>query len=520
MSQPCHGSIDVRPFRWAVLTTLQLPTLLMLAVAATGCGGSSAGPAEASRHAAQAKPAVPTASGGQTQKPPVHRRPAVRIAADEPGPITESPPAQPGGQSPGGTPGESVAPPSRLAIASQSLAERALAAGFRRLEGEHLVLFTDRPSDPEIDILPQVFDQAYSQWCAYFSRPQQLGKAWRMHAFLMGERSRFRAAGTLPADLPQFDHGYCAGMDLWLDEQPNAYYRRHLLLHEGTHGFMHTVLGSVGPVWYAEGMAELLATHRWADGRLTLDWFPRSRDEVPLLGRIKLVRDAVAAGHARSVAEILATDPVNRFGNQTYAWCWALASLLDRDARYRPRFRQSQADVLRSDFNALLERRFAADWGQLNDQWDVFAATLDHGYDFQRAAIEFAKGEPLPPAGAKLMLRADRGWQSARLTLDAGHRYRVRASGRFQVADKPRTWWCEPGGVSIRYIAGHPLGVLLAAVRPDRRDSRQPTPLVRPQVVGLSASIEPTETGTLYLRINDSPAELSDNAGQLEVEVQ
>ncbi|HEX4150094.1 MAG TPA: hypothetical protein VHY20_13940, partial [Pirellulales bacterium] len=315
------------------------------------------------------------------------------------------------------------------------------------------------------------------------------------------------------------DHGYCAGMDLWFDEQPTAYYRRHLLLHEGTHGFMHTIMGGVGPVWYAEGMAELLGTHRWADGRLTLDWFPSSREAVPMLGRIKTVHDTVAAGHSRSVAEIMAIVPSNRFGNENYAWCWALAALLDGDARYRARFQRSPADVQRADFNALLKRSFAADWDELNDQWDVFTATLVHAYDFQRAAIEFAPGEPLPAKGAKVMLRADRGWQSTRLLLTAGNRYQLRARGRYQVADKPRIWWCEPGGVSIRYVAGQPLGVLEAAVRPERGSGQKQSPLARPQAVGLSASIEPAETGTLYLRINDSPAELADNAGQLEVEV-
>ena len=149
----------------------------------------------------------------------------------------------------------------------------------------------------------------------------------------------------------------------------------------------------------------------------------------------------------------------------------------------------------------------------------MFTATIDHGYDFQRAAIEFAPGQPLPTGGAKITVRADRGWQSTRLRLAAGKRDQLRASGRYQVADKPRIWWSEPGGVSIRYVAGHPLGVLLAAVRPDEGTRPQPSPLARPQVVGLSAVIEPAATGTLYLRINDSPAELADNAGQLVVQV-
>jgi len=38
--------------------------------------------------------------------------------------------------------------------------------------------------------------------------------------------------------------------------------------------------------------------------------------------------------------------------------------------------------------------------------------------------------------------------------------------------------------------------------------------------VGLGATLTPQQAGTLYLRINDSAAELDDNAGSLTVEIQ
>ena len=77
----------------------------------------------------------------------------------------------------------------------------------------------------------------------------------------------------------------------------------------------------------------------------------------------------------------------------------------------------------------------------------------------------------------------------------------------------------EPNGVSIRYYRGRPLGVLLAAVRPDHAGDDGPSDLARPQVIGLSGRISPEKTGTLYLRVNDSAAELADNAGTLTVQV-
>ena len=139
---------------------------------------------------------------------------------------------------------------------------RAAAAGIRKLPGKRLTLYTDL-AGPEIDRLPAVFEQAFPQWCRYFKVKEGDQADWHMTGFLMKDKARFVAAGLLPDDLPPFEHGYSRGHDLWLYEQPSDYYRRHLLLHEGTHGFMNTVLGGCGPPWYMEGMAEYLATHRW-----------------------------------------------------------------------------------------------------------------------------------------------------------------------------------------------------------------------------------------------------------------
>jgi hypothetical protein len=65
-----------------------------------------------------------------------------------------------------------------------------------------------------------------------------------------------------------------------------------------------------------------------------------------------------------------------------------------------------------------------------------------------------------------------------------------------------------------------PLGMLQAAVRVEPPDPNEPTALVRTIGVGLGATLRPERSGTLYLRINDSPAELDDNAGELTVHLQ
>jgi len=396
---------------------------------------------------------------------------------------------------------------------------RAAAAGIRKLTGHRLTLFTDIPPDPEVDILPTVFDRAFGQWCEYFNLDENEHADWRMTGFLMRDAQPFLDAGLFPSTLPPFEHGYSRNDMLWLYEQPSPYYRRHLLLHEGTHGFMNGVFGGCGPPWYAEGMAELLATHRWHDAHLTLNWTPTSREEVPMWGRIKAVKDAAAEDRAPSIEDVIEYKVDAHRRTEPYAWCWAVATLLDRHPRYQERFRGLSRWVNKPDFSDRFIDLLGDDFDALSEQWRVFVVNLEYGHDVPKTALDLSPGKPISGSKAVVTVAADRGWQNTGLRLEAGTTYRLTAQGRYQIADQPRIWWCEPGGVSIRYYRGLPLGILMAALRPDEAPESGPRPLVRPVPIGLEATLTPQETSTLHLQINDSPGELQDNRGSLSVEI-
>jgi hypothetical protein len=519
--------------------------------------------------------------------------------------------------------------------------------GIRRLEGNHLILYTDLPPQAEVDALPEVFDQAFEPFCAYFALDPDKHTGWRMRGCLMRDPERFRRVGLLPADLPKFVHGFTKGYDFWIYEQPSAYYRRHLMLHEGVHGLMLTLLGSCGPTWYMEGIAELLATHRWEEGRLVVKYLPRSAEEVPMWGRVKIVRDSVQRRGPMSVEELIRLVPEISGENELYGWCWALAVFLDSHPRYQSAFRQMVGWVRARDFTERFFRLVGQDRALLDEEWKLFVDEICYGYDFARCAIRFVPSQPIPAQGVQVRVEVDRGWQSSGWQVEAGRTYRLIASGRYQVAQKPKVWWCEPGGVTIRYYRGRPLGMLLAAIRAesstgaaesgaggpgrlpgpalagpsdaaespsavqglnessptkpppvDRRDNwsadhlqaESPVPpsgqtasrpskqqpglwaegrqenglqtgrrepsgqtasaptkskalpsagtsgverplaadglpergrsgLLQPIPIGLEATLKPSVSGTLYFRINESPAELGDNAGELTVRI-
>ncbi len=399
--------------------------------------------------------------------------------------------------------------------------QRNLVPGIRKLEGTHLTLYTDVPSAPEVDELPRVFDLAVEPWCQYFHVDPKQVRSWQMTGYLMDQPERFVNAGMLPGDLPKFLNGYQRGGELWLNEQPSAYYRRHLLLHEGTHAFMHWQLRGTGPPWYMEGMAELLGTHLWKDGQLQLAYFPQTRQELDKWGRIAMVREQFAAGRGLSLEQIATYGPRAHLKNEAYGWCWAAAAFLDGHPDYAQRFRQLSGHVQESNdrFAAYFQKLYDQDRRRLDEQWQLFVVNLDYGYDLQREAIIYEPAASQDGDTVTATIRADRGWQSTGVQVRAGDTYVVRASGRYQIASQPKIWWCEPGGVTIRYHQHLPLGMLVAAVSDQTQPLGGVTPLAHPEPIGLQRELQFSGPGTMFLRVNDAPSELSDNAGELTVTI-
>jgi hypothetical protein len=394
-------------------------------------------------------------------------------------------------------------------------ARRAAAAGIRILEGRHIQLLTDLPASPAVDELPQVFDAAIPEWAAYFGMPANNVRS-RWLGFVIQDRENFAALNLLPEDNPNFVNGYARGYEFWLMDQPSEYYRRHLFLHEGTHAFMQTQLGGCGAGWYMEGMAELLGAHSWRNGRLKLGVMPASRDDVPMWGRTKLIRDAVARGTAWPLEAVLAIDNRRVLTTDDYAWTWALASLLDRHPQFEERFRELNKFVHDPSFDDWFRAHFKKDWKDLLAEWEAYVAQLDYGYDVERMAMVHKTPAPIDGGSARVSIAADSGWQSTGWLLRAGETYRVSASGRFQIANEGRPWPCEPGGVTIEYRDGRPLGMLLGALRPTGEGAGS---FGGPIAIGLGATVKPERDSVLYLRVNDSPAKLRDNRGTMSVRV-
>lgn len=394
------------------------------------------------------------------------------------------------------------------------------AHGIRKLTGKHVEIFTDIPKSSGVDQIPRVFDLAVPLWAKYFAiKPSNL-QGWKLTGFLIDDKGKFEKAGLLPADLPPFINGYQRSTNFWAYNQPSDYYRRHLVLHEGVHGFMRQFLGGAGASWYSEGIAELLATHKWEFGNLLVGYMPKDKTEVPYWGRIKIIQDEFAASRALMIREVMRLDTRAFLQNDAYAWSWAVAAFLDGHPNYRGKFRRlrEKARLSGEQFTAEFEKQIVGQLRELDEQWQLFVVGADYGYDFARNAVSYSAGRPLTSQGGSFDLLANRGWQSTGLYLEGGKPYLITTEGKYVVRKQEPAWVSQANGISIEYVNGRPIGMLLGCVRPD-----EPRPGVAsmnaPFTVGVSRTLTPSASGTLYLKVNDSVGGYADNDGQVTITV-
>ena len=422
-----------------------------------------------------------------------------------------------------------AAPAVAADVSVPPLAASARRAGLRVIESQHLVLATDRPprADDGVDDLPRIFDEAVVVWCGHYGIEPATIRDWRAFGCLVVDRERFRAAGLLPATIPEFPHGFCDRNRFWLMDQSNPAYRRHLLLHEGVHAFTLTVRGLDAPEWYTEGIAEFLATHRLERDARGVERFvptplPMRKSDVEQLGRIETLRRLAADRRPPTLSAVMAVPTGDHRDISTYASNWAAVALLARHPALAPSFTAAERGPLDEDFNARLAAQPGWNAAVAAREFAAFTTEIDYGWDFARMRIDWSPGRPLvvPTRGT---VAAGRGWQNTGMTLAAGGRCRITAHGRVRLGEVPAQAGAaatpiesEADGISLRWYRGHPVGRLLAAQWVEREDGTAGFVVLGS---GAAAEITAAAAGPLYLKVNEAPGDLADTSGSYTVDV-
>jgi len=411
------------------------------------------------------------------------------------------------------------------------------ASGISRFSTAHFELITDLPPEQSLPLVPLV-DAVQPFLEEYFGRlpPARSGSDYRITGYVMSSRELFVQAQLVKADLLDAFHGRQIGAEFWMNNQTLGYYRRHLLLHEAVHCYMRHLPGENGfPMWYMEGMAEMIATHLQAadnsespDGnppqKFTFSVMPAERMRFRGLERIVILQRDVRKNGVRSVAQIRGmTGDDFRNSVEAYAWCWALCRFLDSHPKTQADFRALGRNFLTDPPPDCFTNFFAESDGTLETEWSLFAGSIGHGYDFASHAIVFQDGIPLDAGLHLTEIDSRKSWQSTQVRVEAGQSYSVRASGQFDLqsphapgsAGGSSRWISEANGISIRYCRGQPLGRLLGAIH----STDQAHTMLHTIPLGNRTTFTPSHSGTLYLRINDWPDSLHNNRGRLNVAI-
>ncbi len=425
--------------------------------------------------------------------------------------------------------------------------QRVSAAGISVLRGKHITLYTDvraeesqnqQASESQNDPRQrwvELFDAAVASWFEKFDIDRSLVKDYALTAIVMQDQQRFKQARLIPDDLPKFPAGYSRGHEFWMYIQPDDYYTRHLMLHEGTHAIMNWFKGATGPPWYSEGMAEWIALHSWDKENLELAAKIQSVADSKGWGRIGRIRKMVAAGEALSLDDVFNIPPSGFRDVKYYAWSWAACEFFSEHpltarafARLPDSVDLSQIEFNRSFINAIAPHREA-----LDRDWALFINELDYGYNVRAARLTEATPvettKPTPHHLATFQVSASQSWQTTGIELRKGDSIGFSATGEITVGETTKPWVSQAGGITIDYYSGQPLGKLMACVVPEKL-SQQDVSSVRAFTsipIGTGATTAGAEPkahvipcdGVLWLRTNESPTGLGDNSGHLEVSI-
>ena len=427
------------------------------------------------------------------------------------------------------SPAESVSGPRlRLADDRPDMNEQRLqTAGIRVERSRRLVLLTDLPAADTVglcDLADALFRKLEQD---LGSLPDAAdGSEFQVTGHLIGDPQRFASIGLMPNAGLTFRHGRHVNYQFWMNAPDTAYYRRHLLLHEFTHCFMTCESGmtDIPPLWYIEGMAEYFATHQiHVDGSVRFGVMPTAFTGFEGWGRISELRKVArlddggltsqASPQILSLSHVL-REVVTLQDDVDYAWWWAACWMLQNHPRYASDFAVLRSHQHRAPFLEASRRFLQQHEDTMPSDWLLFIESLESGFD---AETEFQTAE-VPPwqlqpdASRRITLDARRGWIPTGLTLSAGERVRIQASGQYAMNEPAEDWKCEPQGVSIEYVRNVPLGALVATVV-----SPVDTRVRRRFVVGTDRVLTAEFAGTVWLQVVDHSAERFNNSGSLSV---
>jgi len=270
--------------------------------------------------------------------------------------------------------------------------------------------------------------------------------------------------------------------------------------HEAVHAFCHIAFGDVGPIWYAEGMAEL-GNH----------WRPR---EVGVNVNAFVLRH-LKTTPPKSLAEIVQPGQLSGDAWRAYSWRWALCYMLVNNPNYGRRFHRLGDAMMRPNSRANFYTEFMDVIPELSFEYQLFLTYLGNGYqqelcswDWRTKAIGLQNGRM-----ARCEIEARRGWQATSAALVAGETCELVAQGKWSLDGK--TMLDADGDADGN---GRLIGAILTRHEPGGQESPFYT-LSAEFPLGSKVTFTAVTDGHLFVRCNEDLTQIGDNSGKLKVAI-
>ncbi len=260
--------------------------------------------------------------------------------------------------------------------------------------------------------------------------------------------------------------------------------------HEAVHAYCQQTFGSTGPVWYAEGMAEMGAY--WKQGQLEVDIRP---------GVIGYLTNA----RPKKMLDIVAAGQVTGDSWQAYAWRWALCHLLANNQNYSGRLKGLGVAMM-SGQPASFEATYGDVAAEISFEYDQFVKNFGNGYRADLSAWQWdVKPKRLTRKPASVTAFAQRGWQATGVAVEKDQPYSIKTEG---------TWRIAAAGEALTGDGNEAgKGKLIGAIFSDFELSDSFD-------LGTKAKLIAPRSGHLFLRCDDAWTELSENSGELNVTIE
>ena len=259
--------------------------------------------------------------------------------------------------------------------------------------------------------------------------------------------------------------------------------------HEAVHAYCSMAFGSAGPIWYAEGMAEV--GQYWQPDQLAVQVDP-------------VVIEYLTSADKKSLNDIVAAGQITGDSWKAYAWRWALCHLLMHNPNYSRRFKTLGKNMMSEKKKDSFNIAFGDVADEIAFEYDQFVSNFDNGYRVDLCAWDWETvGKPLGIKPVTRKVVAKRGWQAMPAILKKGSPYDVVAKGDWQV--RPEGTKVNANGSS----SGR--GKLIGAVLGPNFELSPPFDL------GAKKRFRSGYSGQLYVRCKDDWNQLADNTGELTV---